>query len=90
MVGFVALVLSARPKVWPGGLLSVIIFVEASFRRQLARLVDAVTIALTIVAALVLLFQFFWNIVILSVILAGSYIMGKPARTTQLTNQPGA
>jgi hypothetical protein len=77
MVGFVALVLFARPYLLFGlaGLLSVIIFVEASFRRQLARLVDAITIALTIVAALVLLFQFFWNIVILSVILAGSYIM---------------
>ena len=77
MVGFVALVLFARSYLLFGlvGLLSVIIFVEASFRRQLARLVDAVTIALTIVAALVLLFQFFWNIVILSVILAGGYIM---------------
>jgi len=77
MVGFVALVLFARPYLLFGlvGLLSVIIFVEASFRRQLARLVDAVTIALTIVAVLVLLFQFFWNIVILSVILAGGYIM---------------
>jgi len=77
MVGFVALVLFARPYLLFGlvGLLSVIIFVEASFRRQLARLVDAVTIALSIVAALILLFQFFWNIVIVAVILAGGYIM---------------
>jgi len=77
MVGFVALVLFARPYLLFGlvGILSVIIFIEASFRRQLARLVDAVTIALTIVAALVLLFQFFWNIVIVAVILAGGYIM---------------
>src|SRR5262249_30739289 len=61
MVGFVALVLFARPYLLFGlvGLLSVILFVEASFRRQLARLVDAVTIALSIVAALVLIFQFF-------------------------------
>ena len=55
--------------------MSVIIFIEASFRRQLARLVDSVTIALSIVAALVLLFQFFWAIVVLAVILAGGYIM---------------
>jgi hypothetical protein len=77
MVGFVALVIFARPYLLFGlvGLLSVIIFVEASFRRQLARLVDAVTITLSIVAAVVLLFQFFWNIVILAVILAGGYIM---------------
>jgi hypothetical protein len=77
MVGFVALVIFARSYLLGGlvGLLSVIIFIEASFRRQLARLVDSVTIALSIVAALVLLFQFFWAIVVTAVILAGGYIM---------------
>ena len=77
MVGFVAVVIFARPFLLFGlvGLLSVIIFVEASFRRQLARLVDSITIALAIVAALVLLFQFFWQIVVVAVILAGGYIM---------------
>ena len=48
---------------------------EALIGPQLARLVDSVTIALTIVAALVLLFQFFWAIVVMAVILAGGYIM---------------
>jgi hypothetical protein len=82
MVGFVALVIFARPFLLFGlvALLSVIIFVEASFRRQLARLVDSVTIALSIVATLVLLFQFFWQIVVVAVIVAGGYIMWENLR----------
>ncbi len=77
MVGFVALLIFARPYLLFGlvGLLSVIIFVEASFRRQLARLVDSLTIALSVVATGVLIFEFFWQIVVVAVILAGGYIM---------------
>ncbi len=77
MVGFVALVLFARHYLVFGlaALISVIVFVEASFRRQLARLVDSLTIGLAIVAALVLLFEFFWQIVVVLVVLAGAYIM---------------
>jgi len=77
MVGFVALVIFARSFLLFGlvGLLSVLIFVEASFRRQLASLVDSLTIALAIVATAVLVFQFFWPIVVAAVILAGGYIM---------------
>src|SRR5262249_35973487 len=77
MLGFVALVIFAQRFLLFGlvGLLSVIIFVEASFRRQLALLTDSVTIALTIVATLVLGFQFFWHILVAPVILADGYIM---------------
>ena len=77
MVGFVALVLFAREYLVFGlaAMLAAIIFVEASFRRQLARLVDSLTVALAIVAALVLLFEFFWQIAVLLVLIAGTYIM---------------
>jgi hypothetical protein len=77
MLAFVALIIFSRQYLLFGlvGLLSVIIFVEASFRRQLARLTDSLTIALSIVAALVLVFQFFWPIVVVAVIVAGGYIM---------------
>src|SRR6185295_16090145 len=77
MVGFVALVLLGRSYLLFGliALLSVLIFIEAGFRRQLARLVDSVTIALSIAAALVLLFTFFWEVTIVVVILTGTYIM---------------
>jgi len=56
-------------------LLSVLIFIEAGFRRQLARLVDSLTIILSIVAALVLLITYFWEVTVLVVIVTGAYIM---------------
>jgi hypothetical protein len=82
LVGFVGLVLFARQYLVFGliALLSVIIFVEASFRRRLVQLVDSVTIALAIVAALVLLAQWFWEIVVLAVLVAGGYIMWENLR----------
>ena len=77
MVGFVVLVLLGRPYLVFGliTLLSVLIFIEAGFRRQLARLVDSLTIILSVVAALVLLFTFFWEVAVLVVIVTGAYIM---------------
>ncbi|MEP7357505.1 MAG: hypothetical protein ABI847_09730, partial [Anaerolineales bacterium] len=77
MVGFVALVLLGRSYLLFGliTLLSVLIFIEAGFRRQLARLVDSLTVALSIVAALVLLFTFFWEAAIVVVMVTGAYIM---------------
>ncbi len=82
IIGFVGLVLFARQYLIFGlvALLSVIIFVEAGFRRQLARLVDSVTIALAVVAALVLLAQWFWEITVVAVLIAGGYIMWENLR----------
>ena len=82
IIGFVGLVLFARHYLIFGlvALLSVIIFVEAGFRRQLARLVDSVTIALALVAALVLLAQWFWEITVVAVLVAGGYIMWENLR----------
>ena len=77
MVGFVALAIFARQYLVFGMviMLAALIFVEASFRRQLARLVDSLTVALAIVATLVLLFEFFWQLAVLLVLAAGAYIM---------------
>lgn len=82
IIGFVGLVLFARQYLVFGliALLSLIIFVEAGFRRRLAQLVDSVTIALAIVAALVMLWQWFWEIVIVAVLVAGGYIMWENLR----------
>jgi hypothetical protein len=82
IVGFVALVLFGRQYLLFGliALLAVIIFVEASFRRQLARLVDSLTIALAIGAALVLLAHWFWEITVIAVLIAGAYIMWENLR----------
>jgi hypothetical protein len=77
MISLVALVLFARQYLVFGlaALISLILFVEAGFRRQLPRLITSVTLGLTVVCALVLLFEFFWQIVVLAVLVAGSYIM---------------
>ena len=77
MVGFVTLAMFARQYLVFGlvAMLAAIIFVEASFRRQLARLVNSLTVALAIVATLVLIFEFFWQLAVLLVLVAGTYIM---------------
>ncbi|MDX1663867.1 MAG: hypothetical protein R3272_08745 [Candidatus Promineifilaceae bacterium] len=56
-------------------LVSVFVFVEASFRRQLPRLVTTVTVLLAVVASLVLLYEFFWETIVALVITAGAYLM---------------
>ena len=61
-------------------LISVFVFVEASFRRQLPRLVSSVTIGLAAVAALVIFYEFFWEIVVLGVVTAGAYLMWENLR----------
>jgi hypothetical protein len=82
MVGFVGIVLFARDYLIFGlvTLISVIVFVEASFRRRLSQLIISVTVGLAIVSAIVLLFEFFWQIIVAVVIAAGSYIMWENLR----------
>jgi hypothetical protein len=50
-------------------------FVEATFRGRIVRMVTSVTLALAIVAALVLLYQFFWFVVAITVIIIASYLL---------------
>ncbi len=82
VIGFVAIVLFARQYLIFGlvGLISLIVFVEAGFRRQLPQLITSLTTGLAIVAALILLFEFFWKIVVLAVLVAGGYIMWENLR----------
>jgi hypothetical protein len=82
LVGFVAITLFARQYFIFGlaGLISLIVFVEAGFRRQLSQLIASLTIGLAVVAALILLFEFFWEIVVITVLAAGSYIMWENLR----------
>ncbi len=81
-IGFVSIVLFFRDYLVLGlvALLSLIIFLEASFRRQLVSLVSSVTIGLAIVSGLVLLFQFFWDIVIALTVVVSAYIMWENLR----------
>lgn len=57
-----------------------LVFIEASFRGQLARLINSLSIGLAIVSAFVLLFQFFWQIVLAGVFLAGLFLLWQNLR----------
>ena len=50
-------------------------FVEATFRGRIARMVTSVTIGLAVVAALVLIYEFFWLVVALTVVIIASYVL---------------
>jgi len=50
-------------------------FIEATFRGRLVRMVTSMTIGLAVVAALVLVYEFFWSIVALIVFVIGSYLL---------------
>jgi uncharacterized protein YhaN len=82
MVGFVLVVLFANQYLLLGlgALLTVFVFIEATFRRRINRLINSVTVALALIAALLLFFRFFWEIVIIAVLIAGSYIMWQNVR----------
>jgi hypothetical protein len=54
---------------------SLLVFVESSFRGQITRLVTSVTIALAIVTALILIYEFFWYIVAVFVFVIGIYLL---------------
>jgi fatty acid desaturase len=82
IVGFVLMVLFAREYLLFGlvSLVSLVVFIEATFRRRVTRLVASVTTGLAIVSALVLLFEFFWDVVIVLVLVAGGYIIWENIR----------
>jgi hypothetical protein len=50
-------------------------FVEAGFRKRLVNLVSSVNIGLAVVAALVLLYEFFWQLVVAAVLTVGLYVL---------------
>jgi hypothetical protein len=50
-------------------------FVEATFRGRIVRMVTSVTIGLAVVAALVLLYEFFWLVVAVTVVVIGTYLL---------------
>ncbi len=62
------------------GLIALMVFVEASFRRQLAGLMTTLTISLAIFAALILVYDFFWPIVIVAGLVTGIYIVWENVR----------
>jgi hypothetical protein len=82
LLGLVVLLVTAQQYLvlWLGGMLGAFIFIESLFRRQLVRLISSLTIALAVVSALVLLHEFFWQIAVLAVLVAGLYLTWENIR----------
>lgn len=77
MLTFVGIIFFARQYMFIGlvAMVSLLILIEAGFRRQLLSLIGNFTILLAIAAAIILIVEFFWIIIVGIVILAGSYII---------------
>ncbi|MCC6454025.1 MAG: hypothetical protein IT328_03705 [Caldilineaceae bacterium] len=56
-------------------LIALFAFVEATFRGRIVRMVTSVTIGLAVVAALILIYEFFWLMVALTVVVIASYLL---------------
>jgi hypothetical protein len=82
LLTFVGLMFFARNYMIWGlvAIVSLFTFIESGFRRQLTNLVSSLAIGLAVVAALVLLREFFWHIVSLAVLVAGGYILFENLR----------
>ena len=82
LIGIVILALFGRQYLVFGlvQLIALVVFIEAGFRRQLSSLITAVTIALAVVGSLVLLFEFFWTIIVIVVLIAGGYMIWENLR----------
>src|SRR5215217_3946731 len=60
--------------------IAVFTFVEAGFRRRLTRFMGSANVGLAVVGALVLLQHFFWQIIVLTVVAVGLYILWENLR----------
>lgn len=82
MVATVLLIVFARQYalVGLGLIVGVFIFFEAGFRGRLFWLINSLSIGLALAALLVLLYQFFWQIIAISVFLTGVYLLWENLR----------
>jgi hypothetical protein len=82
LLAFVAIVLFAREFLLAGTAIIIGAFalVEATLRRRLNKLVNTLTGLLALVASGVLLYEFFWDIVIVVVLLTGGYLLWENLR----------
>ncbi|MFU8772959.1 MAG: hypothetical protein ACNA8H_11135 [Anaerolineales bacterium] len=77
MLTFVGIIFFARQYLFIGmiAMVSLLVIIEAGFKRQLFRLVRNLTILLAISASIILVIEFFWAILVLLIIASGSYII---------------
>jgi hypothetical protein len=77
MIVVVVLIVFARQflLVGLGGLLMVLVTLEAAFRKRLWALVRNIGIILALLSALILIYEFFWTIIVVAVMLTGLYMI---------------
>ncbi len=82
MIAFVILVLFFRPHLLLGlvAVITAFAFIESGFRRRIPQVINRLSIVLAVVSALVLVYDFFWPLVIVLVVLAGLYVMWENVR----------
>jgi hypothetical protein len=77
LISFVGIALFEREHLISMLVLSIALFafVEAGFRGRLVNLVSSVNIGLAVVAALILIYEFFWQLVVAAVLILGLYVL---------------
>ncbi|QIN77398.1 hypothetical protein GBA65_01485 [Rubrobacter marinus] len=77
LVALVLIVIQARQHLTAGLVAGVAVFafVEAGFRRRLTNLLSSANIGLAVVAALIVVYEFFWPLVVLAVLAVGAYVL---------------
>ena len=82
LVGMVTLAVMAPQHLFDGALalIGTLVVVEAVFQRRLARLVSAVAVGLAIVSVGVLIYDLFWQIVVIGVLGAGLFVLWENLR----------
>ena len=82
LIAFLVLAIFARHLLYIGlaAILSLIIFIEAGFRRRLSNLINNIAITLAIIAFLVLFYEYFWTIIIGVVSIASLYMIWQNLR----------
>lgn len=82
LMASVALAVFARKYLYYGliGILVSIVFIEAGFRRKLSNLINTTAIILAVICSLILLYQYFWIVLAVTVITASIYIIWQNVR----------
>ncbi len=77
LISFVAIVVFEREHLISMLVLSIALFafLEAGFRGRLVNLVSSVNIGLAVVATLILVYEFFWQVVVAAVLILGLYVL---------------
>jgi uncharacterized small protein (DUF1192 family) len=77
LISFVGIALFEREHLISMLVISIALFafVEAGFRGRLVKLISSVNIGLAVVAALILVYEFFWQLVVAVVLILGLYVL---------------